>query len=82
MREFSHKLVTFFFTMAQGVPVSQVQLIRELKELSRQIFEFDLKIQSFKQLGNNNHIPALEGAREKITKKIPQRQVKLEIKKA
>ena len=68
--------------MAQGGPVSQVQLKRELEELSRQIFEIDLKIQSFKQQGNSNHIPKLEAAKAEMTKKIQQKQIELEIKKA
>ena len=67
--------------MAQGGP-SQAQLKRELEELSRQIFEIDIKIQSFSQQGNNNHIPALEAVIDEITKKIQQKQVELEIKKA
>ena len=80
MREFSHKLVTF--EMAQGDEVSQAQCKRELDQLSKEIFEIDLKIHSFRAQGNNTHIPVLEAARAEITKQIQQCQVQLELKKA
>ena len=39
-------LVTFFFTMAEGRH-TQASLKREIEDISKQIFEIDIKIQSF-----------------------------------
>ena len=82
MREFSDKPVTFALIMAQDGEVSQAKFKRELDQLSKMIFEIDLKIQSFRAQGNNTHIPALEAAKAEIEKQILQHQVQLEYKKA
>ena len=68
MREFSHKLVTFFSNIVQDRP-SQAQLKRDIDEIFRQIFEMDLKIQDFKQQGNYEHIFELEAAKKKSPKR-------------
>ena len=63
MKEFSHKLVTFFLNMVQAGGVSQVSLKRELDQLSKEIYDIDLKIQQLKQVGNLTHVPNLEAAK-------------------
>ena len=50
MREFSHKLVTLFLTMTEGRG-SKASLKREIDEILTQIFEIDLRIQSFQSQG-------------------------------
>ena len=64
--------------MAEGGEVSQAQLKRELIQLSKEIFEIDLNIQSSRDQGNNTHIPALEATKLEIQKQIVKSQVQLE----
>ena len=67
--------------MAAGV--SQASLKRELDALLKQIYEIDIKIQQFKsQQQNHHHIPNLEAAKVDIQRKIVDKQIQLELKKA
>ena len=62
--------------MAEGGH-SQASLKKELDDISRQIYEIDLKTQSFGP--NNSHIPALKQAKLELQKRIVPLQVQLEI---
>ena len=71
--------------MAEGGDLSSLslaQLKRNIKQLSKEIYEIDLKIQEFRAQGNDAHIPALETAKHDIQKQIPQHQIQFEYKKA
>ena len=75
-------LVTFFFTMAEGGS-TQASLKREIKDISKQIFEINIKIQSFQSQGPNNpHIPALKEAKLKLQEKIVQLEIQLQYTRA
>ena len=67
MTEFSNKLITFFLNMGEG-GCSQTSLKRKLDDISRQIHEIDLRIQSFGP--SNPHIPALKEAKLELQKRI------------
>ena len=82
MRTFSNKLVTLFSNMAQGVGETQVSLKRHLEALSKQIYDIDIQIQTFKQQGNLMCISNLEAAKTELQKLILQAQIKLEHKRA
>ena len=68
--------------MAAGGRRSQRLIRQEIDELSRQIFEIDVKIQQFEQQKNTQHIPALKEARKKLQQEIVPLQIELELKKA
>ena len=62
---------------------TQASLKREIEDISKQIFEIDIKIQSFQSQGPNNpHIPALKEAKLELQKKIVQLEIQLEYTKA
>ena len=62
---------------------TQASLKREIDDISKQIFEIDLKIQSFQSQGPNNpHTPALKEAKLELQKKIVQLEIQLEYTKA
>ena len=46
--------------------LSLAQLMRNIDQLSKEIFEIDLRIQSFRAQGNNTQIPRLEAAKHEI----------------
>ena len=68
--------------MAAGGGRSQKSIRQEIDEISRQIFEIDVKIQQFEQQKNNQHTPALKEARRKLQEEIVPLQIELELKKA
>ena len=68
--------------MARGGGVSQAQLKREINSLSKEIFDTDLRIQTFSSQDNTVHILALEAAKIELQKQIVDCQIQLESKKA
>ena len=62
-----------------GVVVSQAKLKKKLDQLSSQIYQINLQIQTFKQQGNTQHIPYLEA---ELQKSVVETQIKFELKKA
>ena len=68
--------------MAEGGR-TQASLKREIEDILKQIFEIDIKIQSFQSQGPNNpHIPALKEAKLELQKKIVQLEIQLEYTRA
>ena len=69
----------FALMMAQGggVVESQAELKRKLDQLSSQIHQIDLQIQTFKEQGNAQHITNLEAAKLEIQKSVVDTQIKL-----
>ena len=59
---------TFIPIMLQGGPVSQAEIKRKLDDLSKQIDEIDLKIESFIKHGYHAHIPAWQAAKIELQK--------------
>ena len=67
--------------MAEGY--TQAGLKREIDEISRQIYEIDLKIQQFSTQQNpENHIANLQATKAKLQSDIVNLQIQLELKKA
>ena len=54
--------VTFFFTMAEGGR-TQDSLKREIEDILKQIFEIDIKTQSFQSQGPNKSHTSIKGAK-------------------
>ena len=64
--------------MAEGGH-TQASLKKEIEDISKQIFEINIKIQSFQSQGPNNpHIPALKEAKLELQKKIVQLEIQLQ----
>ena len=61
---------------------SQAELKRRLDSLSKQIFEIDLKIQSFRTQGKVDTVCDLEAAKLELQKQIVSLQIDLELAKA
>ena len=59
--------------MAEGGDLSSLslaQLKRNIDQLSKEIYEIDLRIQSFRAQRNNTHISAIEAAKHEIQKQM------------
>ena len=67
--------------MAVGCLASSIKE-RICAELSWQIYEIDLRIQTFKQQRNYQHIQALEAAKVELQKQILQKKIDLQYMKA
>ena len=68
--------------MAEG-RCTQASLKREIEDILKQIFEIDIKIQSFQSQGPKNpQIPAWKEAKLELQKKILQLEIQLEYTRA